>query len=105
MPSIIAQVAGSPIPVPTPPPPGPPSSSPPPWPGRLLELQTPYMVGSDVLTWQTQMHTRGWTITTDSTYGPQSRGVCLAFQEEKHLTADGIVGPVTWAASWTAPVT
>jgi peptidoglycan hydrolase-like protein with peptidoglycan-binding domain len=51
------------------------------------------------------MHDRGWTITVDGNksgpqygYGPQSKGVCVAFQREKGLKADGIVGPVTWSA-------
>jgi peptidoglycan hydrolase-like protein with peptidoglycan-binding domain len=31
--------------------------------------------------------------------------VCRAFQQEKNITADGKVGPVTWGESWTSPVT
>jgi peptidoglycan hydrolase-like protein with peptidoglycan-binding domain len=46
---------------------------------------------------------RGWKIAVDGTYGPPSEKVCRAFQEEKHLGVDGIVGPKTWAAAWTAP--
>jgi peptidoglycan hydrolase-like protein with peptidoglycan-binding domain len=38
-------------------------------------------------------------------YGPQSRSVCLAFQSEKGLAVDGLVGPRTWEASWKAPIT
>ena len=56
-------------------------------------------------TWQDQMVRRGWTVTVDGCYGPQSQTVCRQFQIEKHLTADGLVGPQTWAATWTAPVT
>ncbi len=74
------------------------------WPGRYL-TQPPIMRGSDVRTWQKRMHARGWRITVDGAYGPQSEGVCRAFQREKGLTVDGIVGPVTWGAAWTAPVT
>ncbi|WP_376732571.1 peptidoglycan-binding domain-containing protein [Streptomyces broussonetiae] len=40
----------------------------------------------------------------DGVYGQQSRTVCLAFQREKGLTADGIAGPATWQAAWTSPV-
>lgn len=60
---------------------------------------------ADVRTWQQQMHNRGWTISVDGVYGPQSETVCRQFQAEKHLSVDGLVGPNTWKASWTAPVT
>ena len=56
-------------------------------------------------TWQGRMRQRGWRVTVDGYYGPASRAVCVAFQSEKHLAVDGIVGPVTWAATWEAPVT
>lgn len=56
-------------------------------------------------TWQQRMRTRGWAITPDGYYGPQTRSVALAFQREKRLVADGLIGPATWAAAWTAPVT
>ena len=35
----------------------------------------------------------------------QSNSVCVAFQQQKGLAADGKVGPVTWHASWADPVT
>ena len=56
-------------------------------------------------TWQTRMHERGWAIAVDGDYGPNSHDVCLRFQRDKHLSADGIVGPATWAAAWTTPIT
>lgn len=56
-------------------------------------------------TWQQQMANRGWTISVDGCYGPQSANVCLAFQREKGLSVDGLVGPMTWEASWSAPIT
>jgi hypothetical protein len=58
-----------------------------------------------VLTWQAQMKRRGWKISADGRYGPQSAGVAKAFQREKGLDDDSRVGPKTWAASWTTPVT
>jgi hypothetical protein len=58
-----------------------------------------------VLTWQAQMKRRGWTISADGRFGAQSSDVAAAFQREKHLDADGLVGAKTWAASWTAKVT
>jgi hypothetical protein len=60
---------------------------------------------TNVRTWQQQMANRGWAIGIDGQYGDQSYGVCRSFQEEKGLGVDGLVGPNTWAASWTAPVT
>lgn len=59
----------------------------------------------DVRTWQQQMAARGWAISVDQVYGPGSEQVCRQFQAEKGLGVDGLVGPQTWAASWTAPVT
>lgn len=77
------------------------------WPGRYFEYEPGQELvhGHDVAVWQTQMSDRGWDIDVDSQYGPQSRGVCLAFQEEKGLWQDGIVGEKTWVASFKAPVT
>ncbi|MGH3745820.1 MAG: peptidoglycan recognition protein family protein [Micromonosporaceae bacterium] len=74
------------------------------FPGKLL-TQPPIMRHAAVRTWQAQMRKRGWTIGVDGAYGPQSEKVCRAFQREKKLGADGIVGPKTWAAAWTAPIT
>jgi GH25 family lysozyme M1 (1,4-beta-N-acetylmuramidase) len=91
-------------PAPTPPP------SAPAWPGRYFRYVTgatarQRVTGVDVRTWQARMRERGWAITADGDYGPASRDVCVRFQREKHLTPDGIVGPATWAAAWTAPIT
>jgi hypothetical protein len=96
-----AILTAQPMPLPTPPPPPPPA---PPWPGRYLKYP-PLMQGSDVHTWQAQMRARGWTIGIDGQYGPQSKDVCTQFQREKGLGVDGIVGPQTWNATWTSPIT
>lgn len=55
--------------------------------------------------WQRQMKRRGWSISVDGRFGPQSEGVAESFQREKGLSVDGLVGAITWAASWTEPVT
>lgn len=55
--------------------------------------------------WQTQMEARGWAITPDGLYGPETDGVATAFQQEKGLDVDGLIGPDTWGAAWTAPIT
>jgi hypothetical protein len=59
------------------------------------------------------MKDRGWPITVDGLYGPKgattpqgnTAEVVVAFQKEKGLTPDGLIGPATWAAAWSAPVT
>ncbi|WP_242614456.1 glycoside hydrolase domain-containing protein [Actinomadura roseirufa] len=74
------------------------------WPGRNI-TQPPVMHGNDVRAWQRQMHARGWRITVDGAYGASSENVCRAFQREKHLRVDGVVGQATWKAAWDSPVT
>jgi hypothetical protein len=76
----------------------------PPWPGRFLR-HPPVTVGDDVRAWQGRMAERGWRIGVDGQYGPQSAEVCTAFQREKGLGVDGIVGEQTWRAAWESPVT
>lgn len=58
-----------------------------------------------VHTWQARMAARGWAITADGQFGPQSDQVCRAFQGEKGLAADGKAGKDTWTAAFAAPVT
>jgi hypothetical protein len=72
----------------------------PPWPGRYLK-QPPIMAGSDVRTWQQRMHDVGWSLAVDGSYGPESASVCRGFQTRQHLEVDGVVGPLTWQATWT----
>jgi len=65
--------------------------------------------------WQQRMIDRGWgsyfrRYGADGMYGEtvasSEAGQCaLAFQREKGLAADGLIGPQTWAAAWTAPIT
>lgn len=89
--------------------PPPPAITPPPgspaFPGRYVLLQNPLMSGDDIGQWQARMAERGWAIGVDGVYGPQSEAVCRSFQAEKGLEVDGVVGPNTWRAAWTAPVT
>jgi peptidoglycan hydrolase-like protein with peptidoglycan-binding domain len=57
--------------------------------------------------WQAQMLHRGWSQlgTADGVYGPLTEQVARAFQAEKHLAVDGLIGADTWAAAWLMPVT
>jgi hypothetical protein len=86
-------------PAPSQPAPGGPA---PPWPGVLL---VNFHAGDGTAQWQRQMAARGWSLAVDDMYGGESERVCRQFQSEKGLAADGIVGPQTWAAAWTAPIT
>lgn len=87
---------------PAPAPPAPPAGAAPPWPGIYLRNFTS---SPHATTWQAQMANRGWQLDVDGMYGDESEDVCRDFQEEKGLEVDGVVGPDTWAAAWTAPVT
>lgn len=84
--------------------PSPQPASPTPWPGYDL-AQPPVNRSRAATTWQQQMAARGWTIGVDGLYGPASEAVCRAFQAEKGLVVDGVVGPVTWRASFVAAIT
>jgi hypothetical protein len=75
------------------------------WPGRYLLYCDPMMNGGDVNQWQGQMANRGWAIGVDGWFGLESLSVCKTFQNEKGLKVDGVVGPSTWNAAWSAPVT
>lgn len=83
----------------------PPDPNAPAWPGRYIVLTHPYTAGADVHQWQVQMAKRGWRIGIDGIYGEASYGICKTFQHDKGLTRDGIIGPQTWGAAWSAPVT
>jgi peptidoglycan hydrolase-like protein with peptidoglycan-binding domain len=75
--------------------PAPPSGAGTPFPGRIMR-QPPIMRGDDVRRWQQRMQDRGWTITVDGAYGPQSERVCRQFQHNHRLQVTGQVGPITW---------
>ena len=74
----------------------------PPFSGTLIH---PGESSNDCWTWQQRMRERGWHIETTGTHDNQSELVCRAFQQEKGLQLDGIIGPETWAAAWDEPVT
>ena len=68
---------------------------------------------AELKVFQQRMKDRGWPITVDGLYGPEgattpegnTAEIVVAFQKGKGLTADGLIGPTTWAAAWTSPVT
>jgi hypothetical protein len=70
----------------------------PPYPG------TPIRHGSQnahVRTVQQRLKDLGWAIVVDGAFGPKTHQTVVAFQRQKRLNPDGIVGPRTWAALWT----
>lgn len=71
-----------------------------PFPGRILR-QPPMMRGDDVRRWQQRMRDRGWTITVDGIYGPQSQRVATEFQRRQGIRVTGQVGPETWGRAFS----
>lgn len=59
-----------------------------------------------VAQWQARMQERGWSITVDGHFGPQSAAVAQRFAAEKGLlaTAPGTVDAAVLSAAWTAPL-
>src|SRR5215218_4689720 len=51
-----------------------------------------------VKTLQYLLRARGHTVTVDGSFGPKTDAAVRAFQEQKGLAVDGIVGPDTWSA-------
>jgi peptidoglycan hydrolase-like protein with peptidoglycan-binding domain len=90
-----------------------PTPTPPPWPGRYIALTSPNMEGTDILLWQRQMIHRGWNLgpggTTgkgdDSIFGENDHEVLIEFQKQQGLDVDGKIGPLSWNAAWTSPIT
>ena len=73
--------------------------------GPMSSVSGYYGHRDDLKRWQQRMKDRGWDIVADGLYGSKTRAIAKAFQREKGLKVDGLIGPATWAAAWTAPVT
>lgn len=67
---------------------------------RILYLKTPYMRGDDVKSVQEALITNGHSITADGVFGPNTHRAVVAFQQQKGLTPDGVVGPITRGTLW-----
>jgi len=68
----------------------------------LVWTRSPAQSGEAVRKWQERMQQVGFTIKADGVYGPRSKRVCQAFQKNRGLVADGIVGEKTWNAAFAA---
>jgi hypothetical protein len=76
------------------------------WPrGKVIRPSNRAKYDPGVRAWQARMRQRGWKIKADGYYGPASAEIARAFQREKRLGVDGLLGPVTFAAAWSAKVT
>jgi hypothetical protein len=88
-------------------------------PDESISCQAPngsdHQYRDDLQRWQQRMIDRGWGACfaqygADGMYGEtievSEAGQCaLQFQREKNLQVDGLIGPETWAAAWTEPIT
>ncbi|HEX7354717.1 MAG TPA: transglycosylase family protein [Mycobacteriales bacterium] len=76
------------------------------FPGTTLTTALESQKRSDVLVWQSRMARRGWHITVDGYFGPQSASIARQFAVEKRLPGrSDVVDAVAWSAAWTAPIT
>lgn len=62
---------------------------------RVLRLSQPRMEGSDVKQLQEMLKTAGITVGVDGEFGPGTDKAVKEFQQQKSLTADGVVGVKT----------
>jgi peptidoglycan hydrolase-like protein with peptidoglycan-binding domain len=59
--------------------------------------------GAAVKNLQTRLRAHGYNVSVDGAFGPATASAVRSFQSSKGLTADGVVGPKTWAALNAAP--
>lgn len=55
-----------------------------------------YEAGNIVKTAQFALRSHGYDIKADGYYGGATRAAIIKFQEKEHISADGIIGKVTW---------
>ncbi len=71
------------------------------YPGYLLK-RNDRKTDANVRTWQKQARARGAKVATDGVFGPVTSGVVTSFQKANRMSADGIIGPATWAGIWNS---
>lgn len=77
--------------------PSPPPGTAPAYPGTPISLGS---FGAVVRLVQQRLKDRAWILTVDGVFGPKTRQIVVAFQRQRRLLPDGVVGPKTWAALW-----
>ncbi|MFE5207424.1 peptidoglycan-binding protein [Streptomyces sp. NPDC056600] len=53
--------------------------------------------GADVRSAQYLLKAQGYTLDADASFGPKTKSAVIAFQKARGLSADGVIGPLTWA--------
>jgi hypothetical protein len=80
---------------------------PPAFSGKPLTVADAGRYRAEARQWQARMKARGWRISVDGYFGPQSSGIAKRFAAEKHLRHGGLTGEVdkvVWDAAWRLPV-
>jgi hypothetical protein len=76
------------------------------YPGAFINLADPPLQSDSILNWKQQMAKRGFQFSGDMrTFDRDTRDILYAFQQEKHLVVDGVLGPISWRAAWELPIT
>lgn len=81
-----------------------PPSGAPTWPGRLIKLASPLLRGEDIRLWQQRMLELLYDLGpagADGVFGERSLAALLKLQADRKLVVDGVIGSITWAATWT----
>jgi hypothetical protein len=81
--------------------------TPPPFLHKQLSVADAKQFRIGVHMWQARMAARGWPITVDGFFGPQSSAIAKRFAAEKHLQLTALPGEVdkaVWDAAWRLPV-
>jgi lysozyme len=84
--------------MPTPPTPSPAPSQVTPAPAQIQPTLQSGDNSASVSTAQNLLVKDGFPVTVDGSFGPETKAAVIAFQQSQGLTADGVIGPLTWAA-------
>ncbi|CAB5220379.1 N-acetylmuramoyl-L-alanine amidase domain [uncultured Caudovirales phage] len=66
--------------------------------GAMSQVLSSGSSGGAVMIAQNSLNAKGYTLTVDGVFGPQTDAAVRKFQQDRQLTADGIIGPQTWSA-------